>query len=65
MTYHKPKPTKAATTFGGEEMMLSNKTTLEGFVRMPYGRRTLMPMPLPGSAGVPVFDGWDATVFLE
>ena len=64
-TYHKPKPTKAATTFSGEEMMSSNETTLEGFVRMPYGRRMLMLMPLLGSAGVPVFDGQDVTVFLE
>ena len=64
-TYHKPKPTKTATTFGGEGVMSCDETTPEGFVRMPYGRRTLMPMPLPGSAGVPVFDGRDATVFLE
>ena len=64
-TYHKPKPTKTATTFGGEGVMSCDKTTPEGFVRMPYGRRMLMPMPLLGSAGVPVFDGQDVTVFLE
>jgi hypothetical protein len=30
-----------------------------------YDRRPLMPMPLPGFAGVPFFTGRDATEFLE
>ena len=63
-----PDPTAVTgigLTSGSSVGGVTPQPELSGLGYNMYDRRLLMPMPLPGFAGVPFFRGRDTTEFLE